>query len=81
MQHTPYFDPNLAYYHGEAQRDFGHHYNQHQDDRFFGGPFVGGLLGGLVGSALFPGPYYYPQYPPYGYYPYYPPYGGGYGYW
>jgi len=39
---------------------------------FFGGaPFVGGLLGGLVGSALFwprPYPYYY-GYP----YPYYPP--------
>ncbi|WP_338785783.1 hypothetical protein [Metabacillus sp. FJAT-53654] len=44
---------------------------------FFGGPFVGGLLGGLVGSAIFrPRPPFYPPYPPY-------PYGGnpyGYGY-
>ena len=49
---------------------------------FFGpGPFLGGLLGGFIGSALFgPRPYplpYYPQpyfgyydYPPY-YYPFY----------
>ncbi|AGX06010.1 MULTISPECIES: hypothetical protein [Bacillaceae] len=44
---------------------------------FFGAPFVGGLLGGLVGSALFfprPRPYFYP--PPF----YGPPYGGGYPY-
>lgn len=44
---------------------------------FFGGPFVGGLLGGLVGSALFyprPRPFIYPYQP----YPYYP-YGGGFG--
>ncbi|MBO1512188.1 hypothetical protein I7822_10975 [Metabacillus sp. BG109] len=52
----------------------------------FGGPFVGGLLGGLVGSAIFRPrpPYGYPPYP-YGGYPYgygygYPPYGGGYPY-
>lgn len=37
------------------------------DRFFFGAPFVGGLLGGLVGSAIFR-----PR-PPY----YYPPYGGG----
>lgn len=38
---------------------------------FWGGPFVGGLLGGLVGSAIFrPRPFY-----PYGGY-----YGYGYGY-
>lgn len=38
---------------------------------FWGGPFVGGLLGGLVGSAIFR-----PRPPFYGY-----PYGGyGYGY-
>ncbi|WP_226666667.1 hypothetical protein [Metabacillus litoralis] len=44
----------------------------HQDRFFFGGPFVGGLLGGLVGSAVFrPRPFY-----PYGGYP---PYGGGFG--
>ncbi|MBT2758261.1 hypothetical protein AB1K84_14115 [Mesobacillus foraminis] len=43
---------------------------------FWGGPFVGGLLGGLVGSALlYPRPYY-PFYPPYPY-----PYYGGYPYW
>jgi hypothetical protein len=56
-----------------------------QDQRFFGFgfglPFLGGLAGGLLGSALFyPRPYYgYPGYPPYGYpccgpigrYPYY----------
>ncbi|MGG3889673.1 hypothetical protein [Metabacillus fastidiosus] len=43
----------------------------------FGGPFIGGLLGGLVGTAIFaprPRPYYpYPPYPPY-------PYAGGYPY-
>jgi hypothetical protein len=54
---------------------------------FFGAPFVGGLLGGFIGSAIFrprPYPYYpYGAYPPYGYpsagYPPggYPPYGGG----
>jgi hypothetical protein len=46
---------------------------------FFGAPFVGGLLGGLVGSAIFrPRPFYgYPPYP-YGGYPY--GYGYGYGY-
>ena len=57
---------------------------------FFGGPFVGGLLGGLVGSAVFNYPRPRPYYPPYYYggYPYggYPyggggyPYGGGGGY-
>ncbi|MCP3740626.1 hypothetical protein [Rossellomorea sp. BNER] len=37
---------------------------------FFGGPFIGGLLGGALASTLFyprPYPYYYPPYP---YYPY-----------
>ncbi|WP_277585600.1 hypothetical protein [Psychrobacillus antarcticus] len=52
----------------------------------FGTPFIGGLVGGLVGSALYGGfggyrqPYPYYPYPyPY-YYPYtpYPPYYGGY---
>jgi hypothetical protein len=44
---------------------------------FFGGPFLGGVVGGLLGSALlYPRPYYpYPYgypYQPYGYgYPYY----------
>ncbi|HAQ06685.1 MAG TPA: hypothetical protein DCR24_03840 [Bacillus bacterium] len=46
---------------------------------FWGGPFVGGLLGGLVGSALlyprprpyYPYPYGYGYYPPYGGYPFY----------
>lgn len=47
---------------------------------FIGAPFVGGLLGGLVGSAILrPRPFYpYPPYPYYGYgygYPY-----GGYPY-
>ncbi|MCU9595217.1 hypothetical protein OEV82_12285 [Caldibacillus thermolactis] len=46
---------------------------------FFGpGPFIGGLLGGFLGSAIFgPRPFYppYPIYPPF-YGPYYgrPPY-------
>jgi len=52
-----------------------------------GGPFLGGLAGGLLGSVLFPGESYgrYPVYPGYPYYPYgysqynyptyYPPYG------
>ncbi|PLR92641.1 hypothetical protein [Bacillus sp. T33-2] len=46
---------------------------------FWGAPFIGGLLGGLVGSALFyPRPFYqYPYYPPYGGFG---PYGYGYGY-
>ena len=51
------------------------------DERFFlGGPFVGGLLGGLVGTTIFrPRPPYYPYgYSPYGGYGV--PYGGGYGY-
>ncbi|MGG3799549.1 hypothetical protein [Metabacillus fastidiosus] len=50
----------------------------------FGGPFIGSLLGGLVGSAIFaprprpvPTPYY--PYQPYQPYPYYP-YAGGYPY-
>ncbi|WP_075982755.1 hypothetical protein [Bacillus massilinigeriensis] len=44
---------------------------------FFGVPFIGGLLGGLLGSALIyprPRPFYppfpyppFPPYPPYGY--------------
>lgn len=44
---------------------------------FFGGPFIGGVLGGLLGSALFPRPFYPgPFNPYYGYggypgYPYY----------
>ncbi|WP_249870479.1 hypothetical protein [Oceanobacillus saliphilus] len=51
------------------------------DYRFPLAPFVGGIAGGLLASALFHpygGGYYYPpypQYPPYGYYsPYYPGY-------
>ncbi|WIG48696.1 hypothetical protein QPL78_09390 [Bacillus halotolerans] len=36
---------------------------------FYGGPFFGGLVGGLVGSALF-NPYFYGGYP-YPPYPYY----------
>ncbi|WP_299093480.1 hypothetical protein [uncultured Metabacillus sp.] len=57
---------------------------------FFGGPFIGGFLGGLVGSAIFrPRPPFYPYFPyggsPYGKYGYgygygYPPYGGGFPY-
>ncbi|USK31827.1 hypothetical protein LIT25_14300 [Bacillus sp. F19] len=56
----------------------------------FGAPFVGGLLGGFLGSALFnyPRPYYYPPPPPApfygccpgpgpGGYPGYPGYPGG----
>ncbi|WP_404810097.1 hypothetical protein [Metabacillus halosaccharovorans] len=46
---------------------------------FIGAPFVGGLLGGLVGSAILrPRPFYpYPPYPYYGYgYGYGYPYGG-----
>ncbi|MFC4320740.1 hypothetical protein [Litchfieldia salsa] len=45
---------------------------------FYGSPFVGGLLGGLVGSTIL-NPYFYTGYP----YatPFYPPvYGGGF-YW
>jgi hypothetical protein len=40
----------------------------------FGGPFLGGVVGGLLGSALlYPRPYYYPPvYYPYGYSPYGP---------
>jgi hypothetical protein len=52
------------YGYGFGRRPFG-----------FGGPFVGGVLGGLLGSALlYPRPYYPyypPYYPPYPYYPYY----------
>jgi hypothetical protein len=46
---------------------------------FFGAPFLGGVVGGLLGSAIIastaPYPYPYPYYPPYPY-PYYtyPPY-------
>ncbi|WP_245807749.1 hypothetical protein [Halobacillus massiliensis] len=48
---------------------------------FFGGPFVGGLLGGFIGSSIppllygaggfggYPAPFYGPPgFPPYGYY-------------
>lgn len=53
--------------------------NPHQERFFFGGPFVGGLLGGLVGSAVFrPRPIPYGGFPPYGGYG--APYGYGYGY-
>lgn len=38
----------------------------------YGGPFLGGGVGGLVGSTLVGHPYYYPPY--YGYPPYYYPY-------
>ena len=53
-----------------------------------GAPFLGGVVGGLIGSSLLYPPYYnrprpypYPYYP-YPYYPYYnyPYYGYGYGY-
>ncbi|WP_176466508.1 hypothetical protein [Terribacillus saccharophilus] len=50
-----------------------------------GGPFLGGVVGGLIGSSLLYPPYYnrprpYPYYPyPYPYYNY-PYYGYGYGY-
>jgi len=43
---------------------------------FFGGPFLGGVLGGLLGSALigprpfYPPPFYYYGYPPYPFYYY-----------
>jgi len=37
----------------------------------FGAPLIGGFLGGLIGGALAPRPFYpYPPYPPY------PPYSG-----
>ncbi|ANB56208.1 hypothetical protein GFC29_2285 [Anoxybacillus sp. B7M1] len=54
--------------------------NPYETRWFFGGPFLGGLLGGLVGSALIPPLFYgYPRpygpFPPYGPYPY-----GGYWY-
>jgi hypothetical protein len=49
----------------------------------WGAPFVGGLVGGLVGSALF-NPYFYGGYGGYGGYPFYRPpfypYGGGFWY-
>ncbi|NCU17659.1 hypothetical protein [Pallidibacillus pasinlerensis] len=47
---------------------------------FFGpGPFIGGLLGGFLGSALFGPPR--PFYPPYAVYPpFYSPFYGGYPY-
>ncbi|MCT1578238.1 hypothetical protein M3E13_00680 [Oceanobacillus kimchii] len=54
----------------------------HDGERFIWlAPFVGGLAGGLLGSALFPGPGYYgppgPPGPPWGYGPYPPGYGPG----
>ncbi|HEY4554306.1 MAG TPA: hypothetical protein VIG80_14035 [Bacillaceae bacterium] len=51
----------------------------HADQRiFFGGPLLGGFVGGLLGSALVrPRPFY--PYPPIPYYPYPVPYGYGYG--
>jgi hypothetical protein len=62
---------------------FGGGFGRRPFGRFgFGGPFLGGVVGGLLGSALlYPRPYYYPPYPYY-YppYPYYPPYGYGYPY-
>ncbi|MFC0274881.1 hypothetical protein ACFFIX_26605 [Metabacillus herbersteinensis] len=43
---------------------------------FFGGPFIGGLFGGLVGSAVFNYSRPRPYYPPYPYYGGGSPYGG-----
>lgn len=62
--------------HRGYRRDFGRGFGF--DGFGFGGPFLGGLAGGLLGSVLFPGdgygryPQYYGGYPPYGGYPYYP---------
>lgn len=68
---------------GPYRRPFGFGHGFGRPGRFFwGGPFVGGLLGGLVGSAIFNpyiygGGFGYPYYRP----PYYPyPYGGGFWY-
>jgi len=60
-----------------------HYYRGQPDQRGFfllGAPFIGGLLGGLVGSALFR-PYYGFTPFPYGPVPPFSPYGyGGYGF-
>jgi hypothetical protein len=58
-----------------------HHH--HNDQRFigFGLPFVGGLLGGLLGSAITTRPFWgYPPVYSYGAYPYYPGFPGVGGY-
>ncbi|UCZ55384.1 hypothetical protein LGQ02_17355 [Bacillus shivajii] len=46
---------------------------------YYPAPFIGGVLGGLLGSALFPPYYYYPPFP-HPYPPYYYSYGPVY-YW
>lgn len=63
---------------------YHHHVDDYRndDERFFLGPFAGGLIGGFIGGALSPGfygGYGYGGYPYYGP-PYYGPpyYGGGY---
>lgn len=84
-------DRDHDFRHRDHHRDFGHHdRDRHYRNRDynrgyggfgeFGGPFIGGLAGSLIGNVLFPGHGYgeYPQYgyPPYGYPPYrYQPYG------
>lgn len=54
--------PGFGYGFGRPGFGFGRPFG------FYGGPFFGGLVGGLVGSALF-NPYFYGGYP---YYPYAP---------
>lgn len=89
MPRNNYYNNNRGGFGGGFGRGFGAGRNG------FGGvgiPFLGGLAGGLLGTALFPNygygggyggypSYGYPSYgyPPYGYPPYgYPPYGYGY---
>lgn len=65
-----YYEQEIDY------RPHGFHYGRPGFGRYYGiaVPFIGGVLGGLVASAIFP---------PYGYgygYPYPYPYYGGYGY-
>ncbi|MBA2174676.1 hypothetical protein H0266_07095 [Halobacillus locisalis] len=67
MNHFPYQQP---YPYEDGFRE--------DDERFFFGPFAGGLLGGFLGGAIAPGLYggggFYGPRPPY----YRPPYYGGY---
>ncbi|GEM_PF-7016674 len=71
----------LYYREGIDYLPYGFHYGRSESGRFYGiaVPFIGGVLGGLVASAVFP-----PYGGGYGYgYPYPPPpypYYGGYGY-